>query len=210
MPKQKVAFNVLQNYLPPNTFTDVMEYITQHKIHLTISKDRQTILGNYKNAHQGQNHRISVNGGLNKYAFLITFLHEVAHLLTYNQYQHFVAPHGKEWKANFSQILEKFWAKNIFPPDIATALLQTINNPAASSCADAQLMLALKNYDAPTGLTLVANVPLNTPFAIKDGRVFTKGPKQRTRHKCTEVATGKQYLFSGLYEVKVLQPNIGA
>jgi SprT protein len=204
MAKQKVGFEVLSTYLPNNTFNYVMEYITQYKIHLTISKDRQSILGNYKNAILTQNHRISVNGGLNKYAFLITLLHEIAHLITFEQHGHSVAPHGSQWKTNFSNILSQFLAKNVFPADIATALLKTIKSPGASSCADENLMRALKLYDTPNGLTPVENLPLNTIFATNDGRQFVKGPKIRKRHKCTEVSTGKLYLFNGLYEVKVL------
>ena len=41
------------------------------------------------------NHRISVNGNLNKYSFLITLIHELAHLLTFTQYKNRVDPHGR-------------------------------------------------------------------------------------------------------------------
>jgi SprT protein len=37
-------------------------------------------------------------------------------------------------------------------------------------------------------------------FRIKDGRVFRKGEKLRKRYKCTELPSGKVYLFSPVYE----------
>jgi hypothetical protein len=210
MPKQEVPLNHLENYLPDNCLEDVLDYLYQFKVQLTVTKQRQSILGDYRNAHQGKAHRISVNGNLNKYSFLITLLHELAHLLTYEKHKHHVAPHGKEWKQIFSSILAKFLSKKIFPLDIETALMNTLKNPAASSCGDLQLLRTLKKYDRTnSNLVLVEEVPTGKKFSIKGDRIFLKGEKIRTRHKCKEVDTGKFYLFNGLYEVKLVDdfPN---
>ena len=88
MAKEHHPLHALAEYLPPNTFEPVAHYIKQYNVHLTITRERKTILGNYRNAHRHQNHRITVNGNLNKYSFLITLLHELAHLLTYEKYAH--------------------------------------------------------------------------------------------------------------------------
>src|ERR1051325_9211095 len=88
----------LAAYLPEGAFENVVHYLHLYRVHLTVTKERKSILGDYRNAVNGKNHRITVNGNLNKYAFLITLLHELAHLLTYNQYGHRVVAHGKEWK----------------------------------------------------------------------------------------------------------------
>jgi hypothetical protein len=48
-------------------------------------------------------------------------------------------------------------------------------------------------------------------FSLEDGRIFRKGKKLRKRFQCAEVATGKLYLFSPIYEVKpVPAKNISA
>jgi SprT protein len=205
MPKQEAPLLQLQSYLPPGSFEEVLYYLQHHKVHLTISRKRQSILGDYRHAHTDKNHRISVNGNLNTYAFLITLLHELAHLFTYEQFGHRVQAHGKEWKNEFGKILAKFLLKKVFPPDIEKALLGTLQNPAASSCGDEKLLRVLHNYDEKaTGVHLVEQLPEGALFSIKGGRIFKKGEKIRKRFKCVEVKTGKLYLFSGMYEVNIL------
>lgn len=205
MPKQEAPLLQLQHYLPDGSFDEVVYYLQHYKVHLTISRKRQSILGDYRHAHSGKNHRISVNGNLNKYAFLITLLHEVAHLFTYEKFGHRVMAHGSEWKDEFRKILAKFLLKKVFPPDIEKALLNTLHNPAASSCGDEKLLRVLHNYDEkPAGVHLVEQLPSGSLFVIKGGRIFKKGEKIRKRFKCAEVKTGKLYLFSGMYEVQLI------
>src|SRR5436853_67603 len=140
MPKSEAPLLQLQSYLPEGSFDEVLQYLQHYKVHLTITRKRQSILGDYRHAHEGKTHRISVNGNLNRYAFLITLLHELAHLFTYERFGHRVMAHGSEWKNEFSKILAKFLLKKIFPTDIQRALLRTLQNPAASSCGDEKLL----------------------------------------------------------------------
>lgn len=203
MPKKEAPLLALEGYLPEGSFESVTAYLLQHKVHLTITKKRQTLLGDYRHAHFDKNHRISVNGNLHPYAFLITLLHELAHLFTFEQYGNRVAAHGREWKNEYSKILASFMIKKVFPPDIEKALLHSIQNPAASSCGDDKLMRVLKKYDpAKEGQLHVEDIAMGALFSIQGGRVFKRGEQLRKRYKCEEVATGKQYLFSGVYEVK--------
>jgi SprT protein len=205
MPKQEAPLLQLQSYLPGESFDQVLYYLQHHKVHLTITRKRQSILGDYRHAHSDKNHRISINGNLNKYAFLITLLHELAHLFTYEQFGHRVLAHGKEWKNEFSKILAKFVLQKIFPPDIEKALLNTLHNPAASSCGDEKLLRVLYKYDEKKdGIHLVEQLAEGTLFVIKGGRIFKKGERIRKRFKCVEVKTGKLYLFSGMYEVGLI------
>ncbi len=136
MAKKEAPIHQLQDYLPPNTFDAVLQYLHQYKVHLTVAQERKSILGDYRHRTRDKNHRISVNGNLNRYAFLITLIHEIAHLLQYEQYGNSVASHGKEWKSIFGQLLAQFIQNGVFPDDIKQALLRSLHNPAASSCAD--------------------------------------------------------------------------
>ena len=205
MPKSQAPLLQLQSYLPNGSFDEVLQYLQHYKVHLTITRQRQSILGDYRHAHEGKTHRISVNGNLNQYAFLITLLHELAHLFTYERFGHRVMAHGSEWKNEFSKILAKFLLKKIFPADIEKALLRTLQNPAASSCGDEKLLRVLHAFDEKLeGIQLVEQIPEGGMFSIKGGRVFKRAEKLRKRYKCVEVKTGKLFLFSPVYEVTLL------
>lgn len=203
MAKQEAPLLQLQQYLPEGCIEDVLHYLQHYKVHLTISRERASILGDYRHRHFDKNHRISVNGNLNKYSFLITLLHEIAHLLTYERHGHRVQAHGAEWKNEYSKILAQFLLKKIFPQDIERTLMGTLQNPAASSCADEKLLRVLYKYDQKKETALLLEqLPEGALFVIRGGRIFKRGEKIRKRYKCVEVKTGKVYLFSPVYEVE--------
>ena len=203
MPKKEAHISQLQDYLPAGTYDAVLAYLQMYHVHLTVARERKSILGDYRHRTHGQNHRISVNGNLNKYAFLITLLHELAHLLTFEKFGNRIAPHGKEWKQVFGQLLASFIQHNIFPPDIKSSLIQSLHDPAASSCSDEALLRTLKNYDEnPSGLVFVESLPPGSLFKTHDGKIFRKGEKIRKRFRCEEVKTKRVYLFSPVYEVE--------
>jgi SprT protein len=202
MPKEKVEFSALQAYLPEGSLDAVLQYIFEHKVQLTITRKRASILGDYRHAHADKGHRISVNGDLNKFSFLITLLHEIAHLVTFEKYGNRVQPHGQEWKNVFKSILASFIQLKIFPTDIESTLLKSLNNLAASSCADEKLLRVLKMYDPKKeGVLMVEQLAAGEKFMLKGKRIFERGEKIRKRIKCKEIATGKFYLFSPVYEV---------
>ena len=202
MPRKEAPLNQLQTYLPPNTFEAVRQYLHQYQVHLTVAKERKSILGDYRHRTHGKTHRISVNGNLNTYSFLITLLHELAHLLTFEKFGNKVQSHGKEWKFIFGQLLDQFIRHEVFPINIKHALLQSLQNPAASSCADDVLLRVLKTYDKRRdNFVFVENLLEGQLFKTHDGKVFKKGEKLRKRFKCIEVATKRLYLFSPVYEV---------
>ncbi|MFT4153519.1 SprT-like domain-containing protein [Parafilimonas sp.] len=205
MSKTEHPLQALASYLPDNSFEQVAYFLQHYKVHLTITRQRQSVLGDYRNAVNGKNHRISVNGNLNKYAFLITLLHELAHLLAFEQYGHRIQAHGREWKSMYSGLLKDFIARKIFPPDVEQALHAAVQNPAASSCAEDGLMRVLYRYDEKKNDTvLLEDVAKGACFITKDGRIFKKGEQLRKRFRCIEKDTGLVYLISPLYEVKLI------
>jgi SprT protein len=202
MSKQLAPLEYLSKFIPATAVPRVLEFLHQYKVHLTITRERKSILGDYRHATNQKNHRISVNGNLNPYAFLITLIHELAHLVTFIQYGHRVSPHGREWKTCYAMLLKDFMGKEIFPELVEQALKQSMHDLPASSCADEGLMRVLKKFDRDNGLVMVEQLPEGQLFDIGEGRIFKKGKKLRKRFQCVEVDTGKLYLFSPIYEVK--------
>ncbi len=205
MKKQETAISFLEQFLPEGTFEQVAPFFKSHTIYLTLTHERKSVLGDYRNPTKADPfHRISINATLNRYSFLITLLHELAHLFTYVHFGHKVNPHGKEWKTQFRHILIPFLGKKFFPGDVEKALLAYLHDPAASTCTDPRLYKALYRYDErKPGHKLVDELEVNAKFETDDGQKYQKIEKLRTRTKCKNLTNGKMYLFPGIAEVVV-------
>lgn len=205
MSKKEAPLEAIKKYIPAEAAQLILDYLNQYKVHLTITRERKTVLGDYRHATTYKTHRISINGNLNKYSFLITLIHELAHLVTFIQFRHRVEPHGKEWKKIYALLLKDFLLPSIFPVDLLHALRQSMHDLPASSCSDEKLMRVLRNYDIrENGLVLVEQIDEGKVFDAGKGKMFKKGKKLRKRYQCVEVATGKLYLFSPIYEVRAI------
>lgn len=205
----------LSDYMDPRAAAIVEEWMQRYPVQVRISRSRSSKLGDYRPPQNGYPHRISVNHDLNKYAFLITLVHEFAHLLTWEKHRGRVAPHGVAWKYHFRELMAPFLSGDIFPREVLQALTRYLHNPAAASCTDLDLLRTLRKYDqAPAdlpagrqGLQTVEELPPGSVFGFSKGRIFRKGDKLRKRFRCTELATGKIYLFSPLAKVSKVESS---
>jgi hypothetical protein len=207
MKKEEKNLKALEEFLPPDTFDRVVPFFREHTIHLTLTHERKSVLGDYRVPTREQPyHRISINATLNRYSFLITLLHELAHLLTWEHFGRKAAPHGREWKTQFRHMLVPFMGRRIFPSDVEEALHAYLQNPAASTCTDARLYKALYRYDnRKPGYRLVDDIRPEGHFMTDDGRIWQKVEALRTRARCRCLKTGKMYFFQGIVEVKMLK-----
>ena len=192
---------ILSKYLPSSMVKDIAQMLIEHKVLLKIKRPRKSKLGDYRSPAFNGRHTISINQNLNKYAFAITLLHEIAHLLCFNAYKNRVKPHGDEWKSIFQTLLVPYLKEDIFPTEIKTALINYMKNPAASSCADAHLLKALSMYDA-TPVIFLDEIQIGEHFFLENGQEFVKQKKRRTRYLCQSVNNKKLYLISGVAAVK--------
>ena len=198
--------SVLQKYIPEPAIAIIARWITEYDFKLKIKRERNTKLGDYRSPHSGQNHIITINYNLNKYAFLITLVHEVAHLVTFNKHKNSVNPHGEEWKQHYKQLMKHFLTTDFFPTDVLLALQKHLLSPAASSCSDSNLLRILKRYDENNEQKVfIEKIPHKTIFKYNGERLFEKGERIRTRYRCKEVATGHIYLFHALAEVELTE-----
>jgi hypothetical protein len=197
---------VLSKYLPEHSVTPVFELIKSNSVHLKIVNERQTRHGDYRKALNGK-HEITVNSNLNKYRFLITLVHEIAHLAAFERYGRLIKPHGNEWKVTFQQLMVPFIRPEIFPHSVLPLVANHFRNPTASSDTDARLAHALKQFDErKADINYIFEVPNGTFFRIKNGRIFQKNGLRVKRYECLEIKTRKLYLFNANAEVEIL-PN---
>ncbi len=200
--------DILRKYMPHAAVPLMATWILDYHILLRITAKRKTVLGTYSPPPKANApHTITINGDLNPYAFLVTFVHEVAHLRVWLRFKNQVNPHGKEWQTVYSHLLGK--VMEVFPADVASALRQYMTNPSAATCRDEHLYKTLKKYDKDNkGLVLLEEIPDNAVFKVEDGRLFTKGEKLRKFFRCTEVGSNRKYKISGLLSVALVAKQV--
>lgn len=193
----------LSKYVPSKSLDICVDWIVEHKISLRITKSRNSKYGDYRPPMDGKGHRISINHDLNKYAFLLTFTHEVAHLTSFTKFRFRIDPHGKEWKLEFKKLMAPLLKSDIFPKDLVVAINGYMNNPAASSCTDIQLTRTLARHDKRDDRwKLLEEIALNTPFRIRSGREFIKGQLLQKNFCCTCLKSKHKYVINPLTEVQ--------
>lgn len=199
---------LLKRFFPEAAVAMVGEIYSQRRFKLHFKHPRSSKLGDFRppRAKNGIC-TITLNLDLNPYQMLITYVHEVAH---YDVYQHygsrFVQPHGTEWQNQFTALLLPFMTETIFPKDILTALQKHLRHIKASSTADLRLQRVLHKYDKNVeNVVTVESLPVGARFTLKNGLIFCKGEKQRTRYKCHCETNGKTYMVAALAEAKPIE-----
>lgn len=196
---------ILRPYLPEGTAEMMAKWIDYFQVELSINRPRSSVLGDYRHPYAGRGHRISVNRDLNPYAFLITLIHEFAHLTNWNKHKNHVKPHGEEWKTEYKILMQPLFDRKVFPEDIENAVRKYMMNPAASSCSDVYLLRILKKYDRVQHTVFVSTIPMGGFFQLKNGRKFQKLALIRKRYRCKEIPSNNIYLFSPVTEVYLVE-----
>ena len=195
--------DTLQDFIPKAAYDQVAQLLLHDNLVVKIKKERKTRHGDYRRLPNGK-HQITINSNLNTYRFLITLIHEIAHFEAYKTYGKMIKPHGLEWKSVFQHLMLPFIRPEIFPNDVLPLLAMHFKNPKASSDSDPVLALELKQYDAPNGKTFIFEVPEGATFRLYNGKLFRKGSKRRTHFECTELASGRLYVFNPNAEVELI------
>lgn len=197
--------------MPAKAIDLIRPWFERYNIKLTITRGRKSVLGNYLNPHRGHpHHAITINGDQNPFSFLVTLLHELAHLETFVQHANKVQPHGPEWQNIYREVMTVHLGRQIFPDDLEQAIALSLKKVKAGSCSDPKLYKALTAYDKETteGLVWVEDLAPGSYFVTKEGLVFRMVEKRRTRFLCEQLPTKKQYLFQGVARVKQVDPEV--
>jgi len=97
----------LQQYIPKHSLLQVLELLDVDDLEVKLKNERKTRHGDYRKLGNGK-HQITINSNLNKYRFLITLIHEVAHFEAYREYGRKIKPHGIEWKQKFQHSINNY------------------------------------------------------------------------------------------------------
>ena len=187
------VFTILQTHVPASSLEYCINLWRLSPFELKVTKSRQTKVGDFTSKHTKNHPRITVNDDLNPYLFLVTYVHEVAHLRVYLQYGTRVDPHGEQWKSTFTDLMVPLLWESVFPDEILHELRRHMINPKASSFADTVLTQAFRKFDRSTSQMELSSVPEGSIFRLQ-GKYFKKGKLRRTRVLCRELQSKRDYL----------------
>jgi len=195
-------YHILEKHVPQNAIHYCLDLWTSKPFHFKVTRRRQTKLGDYRFDPRTKEHTITVNHNLNPYNFLITYIHEYAHLLTTEKHHRRVSPHGKEWQREFQIALGPMLTTLIFPEELLKELMRHMRNPKASTQSDPNLVKALRKYDEPGEDNFVLDEIETGEHFIFKGNLYQKLENRRTRVVCNHVVTGRKYLIPKIARVE--------
>lgn len=185
---------ILRQHVPHGSVEYCYSLWRKNPFHLKITRTRHSKGGDFFCPAPNATPRITINKELNPYLFLVTFIHEVAHLHIHKRHSRATYPHGIEWKQCFQQLMQPVLHENIFPASLLQALFQHMKNPKASSYSDAGLTKAFRLFDPnPNEMITVAELADGSHFKLRD-KYFKKGQLRRTRFLCAELNSKRKYL----------------
>lgn len=185
----------IENFIPTASIPLLSKYLVHWEVNLVVTRKRLTKHGDFRALPKG-GHQITVNEMPNPYRFLITTVHEIAHLITYKDFGVGIKPHGKEWKHTYRKIMLPFLISEIFPQELLKILQLHFRNPKASSDTDTKLTLVLNKFDPENKKNYIFELEDGSVFEIHNGRRFIRGKKRTKRYECREVNGKRLYLFS--------------
>ncbi|HZY78368.1 MAG TPA: SprT-like domain-containing protein, partial [Cyclobacteriaceae bacterium] len=184
---------ILNKHIPAQAVQYSFNLWQSQPFKFKLRKSRQSKVGDFSCKH-GQTPQITVNDDLHPYLFLITYIHEVAHLHVHLQHGHRVEAHGEEWKDKFKELLAPVMTPDVFPDKLLKGLKRHMVNPKASTFSDTEMTELLRNADPKwSRATLLSEIPEGSLFGLQ-GKWFRKGTLQRTRVLCLELKTKRKFL----------------
>lgn len=193
------------DHFPPEVAEYCFQLWQDHPFEFIVSKARGTKLGDFRYS-PTKGYQITVNHNLNPYAFLVTYIHEVAHRVTYDIHKSKVNPHGSEWKRNFYELFEPILDEDLLPASLVQVLTKYLQNPAATSTGYTPLVNELAKFDSQPAIgTRLIDLEEGTVFQLKN-LTLIKGKLRRTRYICQDTQSGRNYLVAKNAYVQPQEP----
>lgn len=196
----------INSFLPSESIDYVTSVLAEISVpfKIEIKIQRKTCYGDYKRYPNGS-HKISLNNNLKPEAFLITLLHEIAHLVTFLKYGRNIKPHGTEWKLNYKMLMLPLINDSVFSSKLLPLIANHFKNPKASIDSDHQLSFLLKGELSNSAKKFVFQIENGSIFTLDKKRKFVKEGKKTKRMVCKDLESGKRYLFHPNIEVELVK-----
>ncbi len=204
--KGKQKIQSFLDHFPQEVAEYCFDLWNDNNFELYLSKSRNSKLGDFC-IKKNEPLRITLNHDLPPYQFLITYIHEVAHYITYTKIKTLRNPHGKEWKKTFRELFEPILEESLLPEELIIELKKYLKNPAATSYGHEGLKKVLKKLEGNSSIITLEEIDNNSLFRIKN-LILIKGELRRTRYLCKDANSNKKFLVSKFAEIIPLE-NFG-
>jgi N-glycosylase/DNA lyase len=170
--------------------------------HLKVTKERATKYGDYSTPINNKKQQITVNGNLDQFSFLLTLLHELAHLRVYEKHSYRIKPHGEQWKNEFANYLRLAIEHHLFPEEIAKPIRKYyISKLSFTHNSRVHVLNSILNFLKKEIPMRLQDIPLNSKAILSNGMMITKIEQKRTRCICKDHSNNKLYSIHKSIEV---------
>lgn len=198
---------ILTDHVPEASHAYCFQLWKLFQFEFKLRKSRVTKVGDFT-CYPGKVALITVNHDIDPYLFLITYIHEVAHLEVHLKHGNRIVSHGHEWKNTFKKLMEPIMNEEVFPSLLLNGLKKHLKNPKASTFSDSHFTKLLRTFDSrQQNVVLLSQLPEGSVFGFQ-GKWFKKGKLRRTRVECRELKSRHNYLVPADVPITMAQLSL--
>ena len=195
-----MSISLLEKYLPENSLPYLKNWFGEHVIHIKITRGRNSKLGDYRKM-PDKSHQITINSTLQPQLFFFVLTHELAHLIAFERYGFRISPHGTEWKNTFREMLLE--SLSIYENDLKPIIFKFSKSPKANFMASPDLVRYFHISNSEDETDFLENFIIGENFKYKN-QPYLINEKSKKNYICTNLNTGKKYIFKPLSRVEKL------
>ncbi len=193
-----MSIQSLEKYLPPNTLEYLKLWFADHYIHIKITRNRNSKLGDYRKL-ADKSHEITINSTLVPELFFFVLTHELAHLIAFEKYGRRISPHGNEWKFTFREMLLE--SLSIYDEKLRPIIIQFSKSPKANFMSSPDLVKYFHIEKQDDTLQFIETLQKGDFFMYRNEKYLLEGLIKKN-YLCKNLATGRKYSFKPLARVE--------
>lgn len=193
-----MSIQSLEKYLPQNTLFYLRKWFSNHYIHIKVTKNRNSKLGDYRKL-RDNSHEITINSTLAPQLFFFVLTHELAHLIAFEKFGRRIAPHGNEWKHTFREMLLE--STDAYEEDLKPIIIKFSRSPKANFMASPDLVKYFHIENQNDDEVFIEKLSKGENFIYQDQKYLLEGLIKKN-YLCKNLATGRKYSFKPLARVE--------
>jgi SprT protein len=193
-----MSIQSLEKYLPQNTLQYLRIWFSDYYIHIKITKNRDSKLGDYRKL-PDNSHEITINSTLVPQLFFFVLTHELAHLIAFEKYGRRISPHGNEWKETFRQMLLQ--SLDVYEENLRPIIVKFSKSPKANFMASPDLVKYFHIEKQDDNLQFIESLQKGDFFIYRNEKYLLEGLIKKN-YLCKNLVTGRKYSFKPLARVE--------